>query len=152
MSRERKTYTADFKLKAVKSVDEQGGKIVDVSKYLNIPIPTLNKWLKEYRATTVKKTTGKNVESSVPRKTVMKIVKVAKLKPSKKSALKQAVSRVVAKTVRSNQVKNKAKASIKKMGPSSVLSSRNLAHELQEAHELIAILKKTINLMSEKHA
>ena len=46
MSRERKTYTADFKLKAVKSVDEQGGKIVDVSKYLNIPIPTLNKCLK----------------------------------------------------------------------------------------------------------
>lgn len=49
MTKQRNSYTHEFKLEAIKLVLEQGRKVPEVTASLNIGKSTLEKWIKQYK-------------------------------------------------------------------------------------------------------
>ena len=46
----RKTYTPEYKAYVIKLIVEEGRKVKQVSRELEIPYPTITQWLEKYRA------------------------------------------------------------------------------------------------------
>ena len=115
MLRSRRTYTGDFKQQAVHMIEKEGEKIIRASIALGVPVPTLNKWLKEYRSGLPLKTTGKR-----PKKAMLLSIKKASSKAalSKKTASKKIASKKAKPVVKkAKAVAKKAKAVVKKAKP-----------------------------------
>lgn len=49
MSNQKREYTTEFKIDAVKLVEEQGYTVKGTSERLGIPISNLTRWLSQYR-------------------------------------------------------------------------------------------------------
>ena len=49
MTKKRKTYSKEQKLKAVKLVVEESQTVTDVARTLQVPIGSLNRWVKAWR-------------------------------------------------------------------------------------------------------
>ncbi len=50
MNRERKSYTADFKLEVARMIVDQGVGVTQVSKDMNIGLTAIRRWVDQYRA------------------------------------------------------------------------------------------------------
>lgn len=49
MPKKRKTYNKELKLKAVKLVVEENQSVTDVARTLEVPVGSLNRWIRSWR-------------------------------------------------------------------------------------------------------